>query len=382
MMKKKIPIFLISAIALTGIFYYVSPFLGSHASYVKDDKKDSKGQTVEVPKKIEKIKIPPLDKAAYDKKLIEIANNPPPSIVYKTITEKGPDGKLIKKKVPLDPQPTPPPNLWPIKTVYPKGGALLPFNRIIAYYGNLFSTKMGALGAWPEEEMLTRLRAEAKKWQDADPATPVIPALHYIVVTAQGSPGKDGKYRLRMPFTEVDKVLKMAEKINGIVFLDVQVGFSTLQIEVPLLEKYLKMPNVHLGIDAEFSMKGDKRPGKVVGTLDAADINFVANYLAKLVKENNLPPKVLVVHRYTEKMITNYKNITPLPEVQIVMHMDGWGGKAKKLNTYQQFIVNQPVQFTGFKLFYKNDVFDPGTTMFEPKELLKISPIPLYIQYQ
>ena len=185
-----------------------------------------------------------------------------------------------------------------------------------------------------------------------------------------------------MPDTEIDKVLAMAAKINAIVFLDLQVGFSTLQKEVPVFEKYLKMPQVHLGVDAEFSMKSGIRPGKIVGTLDATDINFTANYLAKLVKENNLPPKILVVHRYTQKMITNYKMIKPLPEVQIVMHMDGWGGKSKKIGTYKHFVYSEPVQFTGFKLFYKNDIWDKGTTLFTPEELLKLSPQPLYIQYQ
>src|SRR5687767_13840011 len=28
---------------------------------------------------------------------------------------------------------------WPVKAPYPKGGAILPFNRIISYYGNLYS---------------------------------------------------------------------------------------------------------------------------------------------------------------------------------------------------------------------------------------------------
>ena len=81
-------------------------------------------------------------------------------------------------------------------------------------------------------------------------------------------------------------------------------------------------------------------------------------------------------------MITNYKKITPLPEVQVVMHMDGWGGPAKKINTYQRFVYNEPVQFTGFKLFYKNDIRDPGTTLMTPEDLLKLKPRPVYIQYQ
>jgi hypothetical protein len=241
---------------------------------------------------------------------------------------------------------------------------------------------MGVLGQYPENEMLRRLDVEVKKWEVADPKTPVVPALHYIAVVAQGSAGADGKYRARMPSAEIEKVLKIAEKINAIVLLDIQVGFSDLQTEVPLLEKYLKLPNVHLGVDPEFSMKSGIRPGKVVGTLDAVDINFTANYLAKIVKENNLPPKILVVHRYTQRMVTNYQLIKPLPEVQIVMHMDGWGGAAKKIGTYRNFIYPEPVQFTGFKLFYKNDVLEPNTVLMTPEELLKLNPQPVYIQYQ
>ena len=241
---------------------------------------------------------------------------------------------------------------------------------------------MGVLGQYPEAEMLSKLNVEVKKWETADPVTPVMPSLHYIAVVAQGSAGKDGKYRARMPDSEIDKVIEIAKKINAIVFLDVQVGFSNLQTEVPLLEKYLKMPQVHLGVDPEFSMKTGIRPGKIVGTLDALDINFAAEYLAKLVKENNLTPKILVVHRYTQKMVTNYQNIKQLPEVQIVMNMDGWGPKEKKIGTYKQFVYKEPVQFTGFKLFYKNDLLDKGTVLFTPEELLKLNPRPIYIQYQ
>ncbi len=52
-------------------------------------------------------------------------------------------------------------------------------------------------------------------------------------------------------------------------------------------------------------------------------------------------------------MVTNYKNIKTRPEVQIVMNMDGFGFPAKNINTYARWITGQPVQFTGFKLFYK-----------------------------
>lgn len=317
---------------------------------------------------------PQLDFAAYDKKLWEIANNPVMATSASSTTLSVPSGHLLpggeKNNV----------GLWPAKAAYPNYGALLPFNRIVAYYGNLYSTNMGVLGEYPEDEMLDRLSAEVAKWQAADPNTPVIPALHYIAVVAQGGTGKDGKYRSRMPDSEIDKVLAEAAKINGIVFLDIQLGQSDVQTEVPLLKKYLEMSQVHLGIDPEFAMNSSQRPGTAIGTLDASDINFAANYLSKIVKDNNLPPKILVIHRFTGPMVTNYQNITPLPEVQIVMDMDGFGSQASKLNTYQQFIYKQPVQFTGFKLFYKNDIVHGP--MLTPEQILKLSPIPLYIQYQ
>ena len=141
------------------------------------------------------------------------------------------------------------------------------------------------------------------------------------------------------------------------------------------------MPNVHFGIDPEFSMKGGQAPGKVIGSFDASDINYATEYLAKLVKDNNLPPKVLVVHRFTRGMVTNYKQIKTRPEVQIVMDMDGWGHPDLKYDSYQAYIYREPVQFTGFKLFYKNDLRNKGRLM-TPKELLALKPQPVYIQYQ
>jgi len=184
-----------------------------------------------------------------------------------------------------------------------------------------------------------------------------------------------------MPFHQIDSVLSMAKEINALVFIDVQVGLSTLQEEIPQFEQYLKMPNVHLGIDPEFSMKGGEVPGKVIMTYDAADINYTANYLAELVKANNLPPKILVIHRFTQRMVTNYKQIKTRPEVQLVMDMDGWGYPGKKMTTYKEFIYKEPVQFTGFKLFYKNDLRD-NSRMMTPQEVLKLKPQPIYIQYQ
>ncbi|HWZ02287.1 MAG TPA: hypothetical protein VNX40_01680 [Mucilaginibacter sp.] len=272
---------------------------------------------------------------------------------------------------------------WPVKnTPKPLPGALLPFNRIVAYYGNMYSKNMGVLGQYPPKIMLAKLKAEVKIWEKADTTTPVIPALHYICVTAQADAGSNGLHNLRMPFKQIDSVIHMARSIHALIFLDVQDGFSTVQTEIPRLEKYLQMPDVHLGIDPEFSMKEGSIPGKRIGTLDAEDINYVSKYLADLVKKYNLPPKIFIIHRFTQRMVTNYQKIKLHPEVQFVMDMDGWGGISLKQGTYRQIVAREPVQFTGFKLFYKNDIKKDTHRMLTPKEILQLKPKPIYIQYQ
>jgi hypothetical protein len=275
---------------------------------------------------------------------------------------------------------------WPVKNApLPLPGAILPFNRIVAYYGNLYSNRMGALGKWPKAQMIPNLLAEVKKWNEADSTTPAIPALHYIATTAQGAPGKDGKYRARMPLSQIDTILKWAKEINALVFIDVQIALSTLQDEIPRFEPYLSMPNVHLAIDPEFAMngKGGKKPGTVIGTMDVRDINWVGDYLVNLVKKNNLPPKIFMIHRFTQGMVPNAEGIKLHPELQVVMDMDGWGPPDLKKGSYRYWINEKPVQFAGFKLFYVNDTEKSGQKeMMSRQEILKLKPKPVYIQYQ
>jgi hypothetical protein len=269
-------------------------------------------------------------------------------------------------------------------------GAILPGKRIVAYYGNPHSKKMGALGEYPKDDMLRRLDQAAKNWEDADTTgLKVQPALHLVATSAQGAPGKDGYYRLRMSDKTIRKVIRWAGEHNAICFLDIQIGSAPLQPELDYMEKYLKLPYVHLGIDPEFSMKTGARPGTRIGTYDAADVNRAIMFLSRISTENNLPPKILVVHRFTQRMVTNYKSIKLDPNVQIVMHMDGWGPPSLKTDSYRDYIVKEPVQYTGFKLFYKNDLkkVDPRSShksphLMTPTEVLALNPRPLYIQYQ
>ena len=263
-------------------------------------------------------------------------------------------------------------------------GSVLPGHRIVAFYGNIRSKGMGILGREPKAQMIRKFDQVLKEWQAADPSLPVMPALHSVTITAQGAAGKDGKYRLMNSKSTIEETRAWAKEKNALLFMDVQVGLSDLPHELPKLTEYMKDPTIHLGIDPEFAMQTKGvRPGKKIGTYDAKDVNFAINFLARIVSENHLPPKILMVHRFTEKMLTNYKNIHLDPRVQVVMDMDGWGDPTLKKDSYKAYVEKQPVQYTGFKLFYEYDIKRSPRHMMTPTEILaELNPKPLYIQYQ
>ena len=311
---------------------------------------------------------PVLDTKTYDERMLSLARYLPSTttpLIYSSTTNVTIKGKS-----------------WPTAAAYPNGGAILPFKRILAFYGNLYSVRMGILGELPPAEMLAKLAKTKAEWEAADPTTPVMPAIEYIAIVAQADAGRDGLYKSVMPDSEIDKAYALAKQANGILILDVQVGKSTIQAELPHFQRYLEQPDVHFAMDPEFSMKSGHAPGMVVGTYDAADINYVIDYLSKIVRDKQLPPKVLIIHRFTQNMVTRATAITPTPEVQVVMDMDGWGAGPNKIGTYNQFIAPYPVQFTGIKLFYKNDLKPPSVGLLTPKQVLNLSPVPIYIQYQ
>jgi len=273
---------------------------------------------------------------------------------------------------------------WPVKTPALLPGSLLPAKRIVAFYGNTLSKKMGILGELPRDQMLAKFDTIIAQWRAADPTTPVQPALHLIVSVAQGLPGKDGMYRQRSDTGLIEKVYGWARSKNAITILDIQAGKSTIDSELPRLIPFLSRPDVHLGLDPEFYMHYNREgrvPGTKIGTMDARDVNYAIDQLAALVTKYHLPPKVLIVHRFTTNMLQHANQIKLDPRVQVVINMDGWGQPWLKFDTYAKCEASEPVEYTGFKLFFHNDT-RKGDPILSPREVLALRPRPIYIQYQ
>ena len=118
---------------------------------------------------------------------------------------------------------------WPPSVPALLPGSILPCHRIVAYYGNPFSKKMGVLGEYPYPVMIEKFRQAVAMWNAADPKHPVEPALQLISVVAQGAAGADGMYRYRMPDKLVQQVYGWAKQEHALFIMDVQLGKSTVQ---------------------------------------------------------------------------------------------------------------------------------------------------------
>ncbi|MFB1097391.1 hypothetical protein [Terribacillus sp. JSM ZJ617] len=250
-------------------------------------------------------------------------------------------------------------------------------NRIVSYYGHPDSTSMGILGEYKPEELMKKLKDQTKAYSELDPERPAIPAIELIATVAQRNPGEDGLYMHATADEDIERYAKLAEENNALLILDVQLGQDTIMNQVKSLEKYLKLPYVHLAIDTEFHVKEGQVPGEDLGHVDGENVQEAIDYVSNLASENGLPDKVVVVHQFADIIINNKEAIQPTENVEVVLNNDGHGIAALKRSGYHQLVHNQPIQYGGFKVFYKKD--EPVMT---PEEVLELDPAPAFVNYQ
>jgi hypothetical protein len=249
---------------------------------------------------------------------------------------------------------------------------------VVALYGFPGVPVMGALGEGSPEEMAARVEALAKDHQRAAHGTKVVGALHLIVGVAEVAPGSDGTYLDRLDHAVIERDLAATRERDLLLFLDVQIGWADPLTEVQKLERFLKDPDVQLALDPEFATKGyNAVPGKVIGTLNADDVNRVQHYLAELVRKEGIPPKMLVLHQFMDSMLADTQSYEPLPEVEITVDMDGYGSAGAKLDHYEEFALAPYAERPAIKLFYRWDV-----PVMTAEELYSLATPPGLVVYQ
>jgi hypothetical protein len=252
---------------------------------------------------------------------------------------------------------------------------LFPTYLMVALYGNDVSNLLGALGEQPPEAAAERLAQVMEPWQ-AVSDRPVLGTFELIATIALASPGDDGMYRSVSSAEHVQRYLDVARANGYYLVLDIQPGRSDFLTEVQRYEQFLREPDVGVALDPEWKVGPDEVPGQLVGQVSAAEVNQVARYLADIVAENDLPQKLLIVHQFQDRMITERDSLIAPPELAVNIHMDGFGTRARKLDTYSVTQVEPPF-WNGFKLFYDED-----TNIFQPSDVLAFDPTPVFVSYQ
>jgi hypothetical protein len=257
-------------------------------------------------------------------------------------------------------------------------GALFPEYRVLSYYGFPGVPEMGILGAYEQPELLEILRDQAAEYEAADPDRPVALAFEVITSVAQQWQGDDGDHLAYIGRDQLQEYIDFTAENDLLLILDMQFGRRTVQQEIDAVREFLAYPHVHLALDPEFAVDEGEVPGTVIGQIDAADVQYALEEMVKISEENNIPPKMLIVHQFTESSITNREAIVPVPGVQFVLEIDGFGTPDAKRSTYAVLTQGDPAEYYGFKLWY-NQQDDPLMT---PAEVLSLDPIPDLVIYQ
>ena len=263
----------------------------------------------------------------------------------------------------------------PPKVALPWGGRqILPKYRVVAYYGNGQSKALGVLGHTTPDQSALAVAAEAKKW--ATPTRPSLGALELIASLVDGYAGHDGDYSHDSTPDQIQPYLDAATKNKQLLILDIQPGRQDFLTVVKRYEQFLLKPNVGVALDSEWRMGPDQVPARVRGHVTAAEINSVTAYLSQLTVSHGLPQKVVVLHNFTQQMITDRATVKPRSGLAIVWHFDGHGDRNNKLFGYNLLKVKKPF-FNGFKLFLAEDI-----NIFMPSEVEALTPPPDFVSYQ
>ena len=249
--------------------------------------------------------------------------------------------------------------------------------QIISYYGNPYTAAMGILGTADPDTIASRLELHAALYDRLNGPTNVIPALHMVYAVAQPEPTEDGRYLLYVQDADVQRYITLAEERGMLLFLDLQIGRSSVEEELRRVLPYLRHSRVHLAIDPEFAVAEGQVPGRHLGSLSAAEINRAQEMLQELVREELLSPKLLIVHQFVDSMVRDGAAIERFPGVELIIDMDGFGPADVKRVIYRRYATQPYTSHPAIKLFFEQD-----PDLMSVAEVLSLEPRPVVIIYQ
>jgi len=260
----------------------------------------------------------------------------------------------------------------------PGGGqTLFPHRRLVAFYGHPGSSGLGVLGEQGPEAALERLLDEVQGY-DRD-GVPVVPAFEIIATVADSYAGEDGDYSAEADIEHLRPWVDLAAEEGVYVILDLQPGRTDFLTQAKLYEGLLREPHVGLALDPEWRLGPDEFHLKQIGSVDAAEVNTVVEWLAGIVREEHLPQKLLLLHQFEGTMITNRYKIERPSELAVLIQADGFGPSDVKLGAFSRLTdrVDAGQFWWGWKNFYDED-----PQMFNARQVLELEPTVYYVSFQ
>jgi hypothetical protein len=257
----------------------------------------------------------------------------------------------------------------------PRGGRrIFPDFRVVAYYGAPQARSLGALGIGSPDAAGRRLARQAAPY--AKRTRPILPAFELLAAVANRDAGADGLYRTRQPDAIIRRYLRAARRAKALLLLDIQPGHADFLDETRHLDRWLREPDVGIALDPEWHTPGAV-PGTVIGSVDADTINAVAEHVADIVREHDLPEELFVVHQFTPNMIAGKERVRQPPGLAMTMNVDGFGDRPNKISKYREFTHDGTSFHRGLKLFYEED-----TNLMTPGAVLDLQPRPDLVVYE
>ena len=250
--------------------------------------------------------------------------------------------------------------------------------QIVSFYGYPGVPVMGMLGHDTPDAVAELVAVWAGHYDRLNGPRGAVPAFHLITGVAQASPTPDGTWLRRLSHERIGEYVEAAREHGMLLFLDTQIGWSDPLVEVRLLEPFLREPFVHVALDPEFATRPlGFRPGLGLGYLTGTQVNEVQHYLAALVQEEGLPPKILMVHQFAGRMLRERETIEDYGAVELSVDMDGFGHARAKLYGYERYALSRPSERPALKLFFKYD-----TPVMTPEQVQGLEQPPDLIIYQ
>lgn len=258
------------------------------------------------------------------------------------------------------------------------GGGFLLFEdrRVVALYGSPVYPTLGALGEQPLDETVPRLREVAEPY--GTDSRQVLPAFEMMATVASGEAEDTEDFSRRTDIEVLRPWIDRARDEDLYVVLDLQPGRTDFLTQAQEYEELLVEPHVGLALDAEWRLTEEQVHLDQIGSVPAAEVQQVIDWLAALTREHQLPQKLLVLHQFQDGMLPDRDTLEAPPELAVVVHMDGQGSLPAKDETYAAITEGAEDRWWwGWKNFYDED--EPVAT---PEQVLSREPRPVFVSYQ